>query len=169
MPPGWTSSLQSQSGVAGHITWSVPHLSILVQPREKRKRPARSSAVGLSDPLANLPRSLCRYLLPRPPNAALIGRHHQPQSRDAGMPFMLEVPRRGAASPLTCGRVWHVVILDLAIEDIRACDYCGITGSVRSMIAVSETPRFWGESHDPEAGGSPGCGLGRRAHPPLPK
>jgi hypothetical protein len=46
----------------------------------------------------------------------------------------------GATSLLTCARTWSIVLLDLAIEDIRAREYRGPTGSLASMKVVSEAP-----------------------------
>jgi hypothetical protein len=46
--------------------------------------------------------------------------------------------RRMATSLLTSRRHWPFVILDLAIEDIRACEHRGATGSLGNMKVVSE-------------------------------
>ena len=43
-------------------------------------------------------------------------------------------------TPLTSRRDWHIVLFDLAIEDIRAREYRGTSGSLGSMKVVSETP-----------------------------
>ena len=41
---------------------------------------------------------------------------------------------------LTSRRDWHIVALDLAIEDIRAFEYHGTTGSLADMKVFAEAP-----------------------------
>ena len=41
---------------------------------------------------------------------------------------------------LTSRRDWHIFVLDLAIEDIRAREYRGTSGSLGSMKVVAEAP-----------------------------
>ena len=54
------NSLPSQSGVDGQSTRFVPHLTIMVQSREKRKRSACSCAVALSGTSSN-PEGVCAH------------------------------------------------------------------------------------------------------------
>ena len=54
-------------------------------------------------------------------------------------------PQRGIAGkildcPLTSGSDWTIVILDLAIEDIRACVHRGTPGSLGNVEMLSEAP-----------------------------
>jgi hypothetical protein len=55
-------------------------------------------------------------------------------------PWQLAEIWRGAVHLLTPCRDWPIVILDLAIEDIRACEHRGTTGSLESVEMVSEAP-----------------------------
>jgi len=61
-----------------------------------------------------------------------------PRSRYIGVLITLEISNRGAASQLTDGQVRPIVGIDLALEDIRACEYRGTTGSLASMKVVAE-------------------------------
>jgi hypothetical protein len=53
---------------------------------------------------------------------------------------MLAEVRRGAVPLLTCARTCSIVMLDLATEDIRACEHRGTAGTLATMKDDTEAP-----------------------------
>jgi hypothetical protein len=140
MTPGWTSSLPSQSGVAERTSPGLCRASLLwfnpAKSTSRRRAPAASPWRGVKP--------------------TCLGIVHAPSARYTtelfslvGIIVSLEARRRtGHAGdpdtrgnlPMISDRVLCIVVLDLAIEDIRARKYRRTTGSLGNTSSSSEAP-----------------------------